>query len=79
MAKKCKIVKWERERNAFYAPSFDERSLRGRKLRYKVRYRNRCVLCGRPRAYMRRFDLCRICFRTLAAQGEIPGITKSSW
>jgi small subunit ribosomal protein S14 len=37
-----------------------------RKLRYKVRYRNRCPLCGRPRGYMRKFDMCRICFRKLA-------------
>lgn len=47
--------------------------------KYKVRQRNRCQLCGRPRAYMRKFGLCRICFRELAVTGVIPGIRKSSW
>jgi small subunit ribosomal protein S14 len=50
-----------------------------RQPKYKVRIRNRCRLCGRPRAYMRRFDLCRFCFRRLAHQGEIPGVRKASW
>jgi len=44
-----------------------------------VRVRNRCRLCGRPRAYIRKFGLCRICFRELAQQGKIPGVVKSSW
>jgi small subunit ribosomal protein S14 len=44
-----------------------------------VRQRNRCLRCGRPRAYMRKFKLCRICFRNLALAGEIPGVVKSSW
>ena len=47
--------------------------------KYPVRVRSRCNLCGRPRGYMRRFKLCRICFRDLAGQGMIPGVTKSSW
>jgi small subunit ribosomal protein S14 len=47
--------------------------------RYKVQAHNRCQICGRPRAYIRRFTLCRICFRKLALAGEIPGITKASW
>ncbi|MDH7479181.1 MAG: type Z 30S ribosomal protein S14 [Syntrophomonadaceae bacterium] len=47
--------------------------------KYRVRNYNRCKLCGRPRAYMRRFGICRICFRNLAYRGEIPGITKASW
>ena len=47
--------------------------------KFKVRQHNRCKLCGRPRAYMRRFKICRICFRTLAHRGELPGITKASW
>ncbi len=50
-----------------------------RKLRFKVRYRNRCPLCGRPRGYMRKFNMCRICFRNLALRGEIPGVVKASW
>ena len=41
--------------------------------------RNRCRICGRPRGYMRRFGLCRICFRDLALKGQIPGVTKSYW
>ncbi len=47
--------------------------------KYQVRVRNRCSRCGRSRGYMRRFDLCRICFRELAMDGKIPGVTKSSW
>jgi len=50
-----------------------------KKLRYKVRYRNRCRLCGRPRGYMRKFGLCRICFREKVQKGEIPGVKKASW
>lgn len=50
-----------------------------RKNKFSVRDYNRCPLCGRPRAYMRTFDMCRICFRNLALKGDIPGVTKSSW
>ena len=50
-----------------------------KKLRFRVRYRNRCRRCGRPRGYMRKFDLCRICFREQALRGELPGVVKSSW
>ncbi len=48
-------------------------------LQFRVRYRNRCRRCGRPRGYMRKFELCRICFRNLALSGELPGVVKSSW
>jgi small subunit ribosomal protein S14 len=48
-------------------------------LKYKIRYRNRCRICGRPRGYLRHFNICRICFREMALRGEIPGVTKSSW
>jgi len=48
-------------------------------LKYGIRRRNRCKKCGRPRAYMRKFALCRLCFRELALRGEISGVTKSSW
>ncbi len=44
-----------------------------------VRLRNRCLLTGRPRGYMRHFGLCRNMFRDMASQGKIPGVTKSSW
>jgi len=50
-----------------------------RKAKFKVRQYNRCPLCGRSRAYLRKFDMCRICFRSLALSGEIPGVTKASW
>lgn len=47
--------------------------------KYEVQVRNRCKKCGRPRGYIRRFGLCRICFREMALSGQIPGVTKSSW
>ena len=47
--------------------------------KFKVRLRNRCRLCGRPRAYIRKFALCRLCFRKFALEGDITGVTKSSW
>jgi small subunit ribosomal protein S14 len=47
--------------------------------KFKVREYNRCPLCGRSRAYYRKFEMCRICLRTLALRGEIPGVVKSSW
>lgn len=50
-----------------------------RKPKYATRVVRRCVLCGRPRGYLRRFNMCRICFREHAALGQIPGITKASW
>ena len=46
---------------------------------YASQIRSRCVRCGRPRGFIRRFGLCRICFRELALQGKIPGVVKSSW
>ena len=50
-----------------------------RKPRFEVQGYNRCYICGRPRGYLRRFGLCRICFRERALLGELPGVTKSSW
>ena len=47
--------------------------------KFKVRRYFRCNVCGRPRGFMRKFGLCRICFREMAHQGLIPGVTKSSW
>jgi small subunit ribosomal protein S14 len=47
--------------------------------KFEVRRHNRCRICGRPRGYMRRFQMCRVCFRKLASEGQIPGVTKSSW
>ncbi|MCK5783724.1 MAG: type Z 30S ribosomal protein S14 [Desulfobacterales bacterium] len=50
-----------------------------RKPKFNVRGYNRCPICGRPRAFIRKFGICRICFRTLASHGRLPGVTKSSW
>ncbi|NIQ89638.1 MAG: type Z 30S ribosomal protein S14 [Deltaproteobacteria bacterium] len=50
-----------------------------RKPKFKVRSYNRCPLCGRPRAFLRKFGICRICFREMALRGELPGVIKSSW
>jgi small subunit ribosomal protein S14 len=50
-----------------------------REPKYKTRAYNRCKVCGRPRGYMRKFGLCRICFRKMANEGLIPGVTKASW
>ena len=49
------------------------------KLKFAIRKQNRCKICGRPRAYLRKFGMCRICFRNLALAGYIPGVGKASW
>lgn len=53
--------------------------IRESRRKFDVRVRNRCSICGRPRGYMRRFGLCRICFRQEALRGNLPGVVKSSW
>lgn len=50
-----------------------------RPARYRVQQHNRCQKRGRPRAYMRKFGLCRICFRAMALEGLLPGVKKASW
>ncbi len=50
-----------------------------REPKFKVQKYHRCAICGRPRGYLRKFGLCRICFRSLANRGEIPGVCKASW
>lgn len=50
-----------------------------RKPKFSTREYNRCPVCGRPRAFLRKFGLCRICFRNMALRGELPGVRKSSW
>jgi small subunit ribosomal protein S14 len=47
--------------------------------KFKTRGYSRCKLCGRPRAFIRKFQMCRLCFRELALKGEVPGVTKASW
>jgi len=74
MARKAIVVKQQKRKEAYL------RALRaGRKPKFSTRIYNRCALCGRPRGFMGYFGICRICFRELAAEGEIPGVTKSSW
>jgi len=53
--------------------------IRETRRKFANQVRNRCRVCGRPRGFIRRFALCRICFRELALQGKIPGVVKSSW
>lgn len=50
-----------------------------KKPKYKVRAHSRCEICGRPRAFLRKFGICRICFRKMALAGTIPGVVKASW
>lgn len=50
-----------------------------RKAKYSTREYTRCTICGRPRSVLRKFGLCRVCFRELAYKGEIPGVRKASW
>ena len=67
----------DRERDLDPGP---DRWLKQQKLdEFKVRLRNRCRLCGRPRGFLRKFALCRLCFRRLALEGEVAGVIKSSW
>jgi small subunit ribosomal protein S14 len=47
--------------------------------KFKVRIKNRCKRCGRSKAYLRKFEMCRLCFRELALRGDLPGVIKSSW
>lgn len=56
-----------------------ERNNNPKKLKFEVRHRNRCKICGRSRGYMRKFGICRLCFRELASKGLLPGVKKSSW
>jgi small subunit ribosomal protein S14 len=50
-----------------------------RKPKFEVRQKNRCPICGRAKAYIRAFDMCRLCFRSLSLQGQLPGVKKASW
>ncbi|MEW5693805.1 MAG: type Z 30S ribosomal protein S14 [Candidatus Hydrogenedentota bacterium] len=50
-----------------------------KKPKFKIRHHNRCPICGRARGYIRRFNMCRLCFREMAHRGFIPGVVKASW
>jgi small subunit ribosomal protein S14 len=56
-----------------------ETAVKTRKAKLRCKHRNRCWRCGRPRGYLRKFGVCRLCFRQLALNGEIPGVIKASW
>jgi small subunit ribosomal protein S14 len=56
-----------------------EKARREKVVKLAIRHRNRCWRCGRPRGYLRKYGVCRICFRLLALNGEIPGVVKASW
>ena len=74
MARTALIVKTKKKQKEYL------RALEsGKKPNKPTRVYNRCNLCGRNRGYMRKFDVCRICFRELALKGKIAGVTKSSW
>ena len=47
--------------------------------KFSTQQKNRCHYCGRPRSYLRKFAMCRLCFRLRALMGDLPGVTKSSW
>lgn len=74
MARKALIAKTEKRQKKFLKALSN-----GKRPPKWVRNYNRCKLCGRPRGYLRHFQICRVCFRELASQGEIMGVKKSSW
>ena len=74
MARKALLVKTEKRQKAILTALE-----KGKKPKHPTRVYNRCKLCGRNRAYLKKFQLCRICFRRLASDGKITGVTKSSW
>lgn len=74
MARTALIVKTKKKQRE-YMHALEQ----GKKPKFPTRVYNRCGICGRNRGYMRKFDLCRICFRERAQKGKIAGVTKSSW
>jgi small subunit ribosomal protein S14 len=74
MARDALVISWQ-NRQAEHAKA----RAAGKRPKFITRAYNRCTLCKRRGGYMRFFKLCRICFRELACNGDIPGITKSSW
>ncbi len=74
MARDALIISWK-NRHEEHARA----KAAGKKVKFPTRRYNRCQLCGRRGGYMRFFGICRICFRELAINGEIPGVKKSSW
>lgn len=74
MARKSLLISQKRRLESFLKAKAE-----GKKPEFSTRVYNRCGLCGRRHGFIRFFGICRICFRELASNGEIPGVTKSSW
>ena len=74
MARTALVVKTRRKKEAAA-----KQKKEGKKVVFPTKVYNRCRLCGRKFGYMRKFDMCRVCFRELASNGKIPGLKKSSW
>lgn len=74
MTRTALINSWQRKNEAVA-----KAHAKGKTAKHKIRAYNRCKLCKRKGGYMRFFGICRICFRELAVNGDIPGIKKSSW
>ncbi len=83
MARKSEIAKAKQNNELWMkvkaSPVKSDKPSTGKKSRIMTRRENRCKLCGRKRAFMRKFDICRICFRQNASKGLIMGVKKSSW
>jgi small subunit ribosomal protein S14 len=74
MARDALVLSWQKKRE-----DYEKSRAAGKKPKFPTRIYNRCRLCYRKGGYIRRFGICRICFRELATNGELPGIKKSSW
>lgn len=74
MARKGLIINWQKK-----LENVSKAKAAGKKAKHAIRAYNRCSLCHRRHGYIRFFGICRICFRELAANGDVPGVTKSSW
>jgi ribosomal protein S14 len=79
MATTAKMAEFKRDLAALEASKKQPDKAKQMKPRERIRIRLRCKLCGRPRAVYRKFGICRICFRNMASDGLIPGVTKASW
>jgi len=83
MATKSKIAKQIRRKRRFLealkVKTEQHPELKRVKVKGRIKLRNRCNKCGRPRGYIGFFQLCRICMREMADRGELPGVRKSSW
>ena len=79
MATEAKNVKFQKQLKRLEESKRNPQKVKPMRPRDKIRVRLRCKLCGRPRAVYRKFGICRICFRNMASNGLIPGVTKASW